>query len=182
MTRLIALNGSMGVGKSEAFHHISAASLRQVVQVKFAQPIYDIQEFIYSRISQVYKRNANFIKDRKLLQWIGTDWGRALDENLWVNIWKAEVTARQKDGFMVVCDDCRFNNEAEIVKSMGGVIIKIVRPNSGEHAGGGKGILGHASEAGIDDKHVDHTITNDGTLEQYQASLSALLKQLGVSA
>lgn len=90
--KIIAFSGGYGSGKSTAATTLDETFLNQpIFLVKFAQPLYNIQEYMYSTIARVHSRPADFVKDRKLLQWIGTEWGRGVDENLWVNVWKDAV-------------------------------------------------------------------------------------------
>lgn len=172
---LIGFNGNMGVGKSTAIQALKDYVFpREVHLVKFAQPLYDMQEFIYRRISSVHTRPDSFTKDRKLLQWLGTDWGRdTISQDLWVSIWKAQVESirRRSPDSIIVCDDVRFDNEAETLKSLGGHIIKIERPDNTLHAQGGVGIVGHKSEAGVSESLLDFTVRNNSTLEYFEANL-----------
>lgn len=183
MLSLIGLNGSMGCGKSEAFKAIKEhAHGRTVVLVKFAQPLYDIQEMIYNRIKSVHVRPDNFIKDRKLLQWIGTDWGRdTISKTIWVDIWKSEVQSHIDAGRLVVCDDVRFDNEGELLKELGGIVIRITSDRTAERIDTAAGIKNHASEAGIAHNLIDMIVENNGTLEEYKNSLSYLCRRLGLS-
>lgn len=181
--RIIAFNGSYGSGKSTAIEILKDWTQdQQLVLVKFAQPLYDIQTFAYDRIVDTYQKPNGFVKDRKLLQWLGTEWGRGLDENLWVNIWKDTAKGRLAYArTIVVCDDCRFDNEAVAVKSMGGVVVKIQRHDSASHAVGGTGIANHASESGISNQYVDYIVENNGTLDEFKESLATLYGQLDVA-
>lgn len=182
--RLITFSGGLGCGKSTAIKEIQNwAKGRRVVLVKFAQPLYDMQEFIYDRIAAVHKRPDGFVKDRKLLQWIGTDWGREKNVNLWVELWKAEVKAYLSlPDTIVVCDDVRFDNEAETVRAMGGIVIKLQRDTAAQHAVGGVGIKGHASESGIDPQLVEYILENNGSLEEFEDSLSFLFEKLDIGS
>lgn len=179
----------MGVGKSTAIELMRELinDRDTVVLVKFAQPLYDIQEEIYHRIQPVYTRPESFIKDRTLLQWLGTDWGRKhISETLWVDLWLAKVNQHErvyndlngKDTLVIVCDDVRFDNEAETLRGRGGHVVKIV---SNQNANRIQLINAtHASEAGLAANLVDHTIVNDGTLEQYKDQLRQMLIATGV--
>lgn len=51
---IIGLNGTMGVGKSTAAALIDKVSINPVKLVKFAGPLYDMQEYIYRRISKAH--------------------------------------------------------------------------------------------------------------------------------
>jgi hypothetical protein len=52
----------------------------------------------------------------------------------------------------VVIDDIRFDNEAELIRNMGGTVVEITRPNSVQ--------MDHASEAGVSRHLIDHTFSN----------------------
>lgn len=175
---IIALTGQAGAGKSEGFNIFKENSDgKPVTLLKFAAPLYKIQEYAYTLISSVYTRPENFVKDRKFLQFIGTEWGRELDENLWLNLFKARVDQlRQRDAdVIIVCDDARYDNEAELIHSLGGFIVKIEtnRPSVALD-----GIPNHASEDGLDPKYIDFTISNNGTLEEYHEKLVDLFKTI----
>lgn len=178
---IIGLTGGMGVGKSTAVD-ILREHLRNIEVVKFAAPLYDMQEMIYRRIAQVYARPPEFVKDRKLLQWLGTDWGRdTISKTLWVDIWKAEAALNLAYGNVVICDDVRFDNEADAIKSMGGIIIKITSNNAIQRITTANGITGHASENGISPEKIDFTIANDGLLVQYEKDLMAVIDRPATS-
>lgn len=178
---IIAFTGRAGVGKSLAVEALKASSEgRAVCLTKFAAPIYQIQEQIYRVIAPAYTRPAGFVKDRTLLQWIGTEWGRdTISKTLWVDLWKARVElVRSKDAEVIItCDDCRFMEEAGTVKSLGGVIVKLTSKREGFVIGG---IEGHSSEAGLDPKYINYTLTNDGTVEEFQAALKDLYAQIKI--
>lgn len=168
---IIGLTGKMGVGKSSAYE-ILKEHLKHVTLVKFAAPLYDIQEMIYRRISAVYTRPEDFVKDRKLLQWLGTDWGRnTISETLWVDLWKAEVARAVAYGEHVICDDVRFDNESDIVRSVGGIVVEITSNNAIKRISTANGLAGHASEAGLSRDKIDFSIANNGTLAEFEKNL-----------
>lgn len=174
----------MGCGKSEALRVLAAEASTGVVLCKFAQPLYDMQELIYNRISSVYQRPEGFVKDRKLLQWIGTEWGRdTISKTLWGDLWQANVddVLAGPGNLIAVCDDVRFDNEAERFTNMGGVIIQIRTSRNHERIDTRSGITNHQSEAGIDPRFVGHVIDNDGTLRQYQEKLAGIFRELQVT-
>lgn len=170
---LIGLSGKMGVGKSTALNILKDDFFPLNVQVvKFAQPLYDMQEMIYRRISAVHPRPSAFIKDRVLLQWLGTDWGRGMiSEDIWVDLWKHEALTLLNKGAIVVCDDVRYDNEAELIKNLGGFTIQLTSNTTDSRIDTSSGIVNHKSEAGIDSRLVDRVISNDGTVEQLRNSL-----------
>lgn len=118
--------------------------------------------------------NENKAALRPLLQWWGTEYRRAQDENYWVG--KAETYMRKllTENRSICMDDCRFDNEIELVAALGGKQIFIICPKAEELAiersgGGAVGIKGHASEGLLDpnDPRNDAAILNDSTLEEF---------------
>lgn len=92
---------------------------------------------------------------RHAMQTLGTDWGRdRIGRDLWVNA-GIEATHRALDqGGSVVIDDCRFENEGEAVRALGGEIIQIRRPCVGP-------VSAHPSESlGVPPSHI---FLNDGS-------------------
>lgn len=163
---IIGLIGKMGVGKSTAANflldHIPESKL-----VKFAQPLYDLQDLIYNRLNLTLEG----AKDRKLLQLLGTDWGRnTISDTIWLDQWVSEVN---KQNVPIICDDCRFENEASVVKEMGGIIIKI----EGEQRGDEMVSKGHASEKDVDTIKADYIITNTGSISELYDALRHIVSQ-----
>ncbi len=179
--RIIGLNGGMGVGKSTAAGIITQLSDRPVHLVKFAQPLYDMQEYIYSRIKSVHTRPSTFIKDRKLLQWLGTEWGRGtISESLWIDLWRAEVEQALSTGCNVICDDVRFDNEGEIIRKLGGTVINIQSIHAENRMSNLRGITAHASEAGVNSNLISRYVRNDGTPEEFKVKLASILIEEGL--
>lgn len=160
MGKIIALTGKMGRGKTTALERIMAYG--GFTYVKFAGPLYKAQEAVYASLGLPFETGK--LKDRRLLQVLGTDWAREKDINFWVNQWKETV---QFAPGIVVTDDCRFLNEAEAVKSLGGEIWKIDGEPRGEFISGEN----HASEREIDLIKPDRVIVNNGNLEDFYRAI-----------
>jgi len=178
MIRILAFTGKMGSGKSTAVEYLKTAINRKVVLVKFAEPLYLIQDFVY----RTCDLPAPIPKDRKLLQWIGTDWGREKNPNLWVDLFKSKVKflLEQDPTSLIVCDDCRFNNEGEAIKDLGGKVIEIVRPLEDRAKNIKLENTTHASESGLDPKYIDLFIINEGHMVEFQALLNEAVQRLGI--
>ncbi len=181
-SKIIAFTGPMGSGKSEAIKILKAyVKDTPIVLIKFAEPLYDIQEYAYNRIASVYVRKPDFIKDRPFLQWLGTEWGRnTIGPDLWVELWSTAVqqAIKQNPDAIIVCDDCRFNNEAEIVKSIGGMVVKISTDKSSDRIDTSR--ASHISENGISFDFVDFIIENNDTLDHYKNQLTYLYNKLNL--
>lgn len=177
---ILGISGQMGSGKSTAIEALKTLG-RPVFVHKFAYPLYMMQEYAYRLIEPVYPKPEGFVKDRRLLQLIGGEWGReTISQSIWTDLWKArtvELTERDPE-LILVSDDVRFDNEAETVRSLGGHVIRIERKNAATYAEGGVGIQGHASEAGISGDLIDRTIFNEGTIEEFQDNFRGLIAQI----
>lgn len=170
--KLIGFTGKMGSGKSTAIELIQLGQNKKVVTLKLAAALYDMQEFVYRRVAPVYKRPDNFVKDRKLLQWLGTEWGRdSISQSLWVDLWKESVKAHMGQDIVVICDDVRFDNEAEALINMNGTLLELSRGVPAPE--GGPGYAAHPSEAGVSKKYISYTVYNTGTKEQFKQALFA---------
>lgn len=97
---------------------------------------------------------------RQMLQTLGTDWGRQMvTDSIWLLVAKRQIEAWLEQGYHVAMTDVRFDNEAEMIRTMGGKVWHIHRPNAAQ-------VNAHASEAGVTfDKSLDVLIVNDGSLE-----------------
>ena len=94
---------------------------------------------------------------RYAMQTLGTEWGRnIIGENIWVNLWSNKVQELTSMNQNVVADDVRFINEVNIIRGLGGKIIRIHRPNSNAKPM-------HDSEK--QEFLADFTINNNGTVE-----------------
>lgn len=166
---IIGITGAMFTGKSTVYQLI--ASKQKCVNIRFSGAIYDIQEAIYAIVGLP----VPYPKDRKLLQYIGTDWGRSLNENLWVNVWKTRITDWDRT---IITDDVRFPNEAAALKEVGGVLIKIVASEAVRAQRGEMINTSHASEAGIPDADCDWIIDNNGSLYDLELKVKEILSNL----
>ncbi|ARO29934.1 deoxynucleoside monophosphate kinase protein [Rhizobium sp. NXC14] len=98
------------------------------------------------------------VTPRQIMQTLGTDWGReAIDQDLWTKVAAAKIEGLRDKGIDVVVDDLRFPNEYDLITSLGGTLVKVVRPDPSREAGG-------AYEGRLKDHLFHHVIHNTGTL------------------
>jgi energy-coupling factor transporter ATP-binding protein EcfA2 len=181
--KILGLTGKMGSGKSTALNQLNELLHGQIVVIKFAEPLYLMQELIYSMIETVYTRPPDFIKDRKLLQFIGTEWGRnTISPTLWLDLWADRVkhTASVYPNALIVVDDVRFNNEAESIRYLGGHIIRLESNKISERSVSGAELTGHSSENGVDIEYIDYVVENNGTLDDLRTSLLTVNDKLAI--
>jgi hypothetical protein len=129
---------------------------------------------------------------RLALQLIGTDVFR---NNFHENIWVLSAMRRYQDGENVVISDCRFPNEVQIIRELGGRIIRVDRGENPfwwevakKAAAGDEAAIAemakphiniHASEWAWSNEHADELIHNDGTLEQLYGMVRLLGNRYG---
>lgn len=107
----------------------------RIVKRGFADRVYDVCYLLYKwagmQTRAYYEDHpyakANLLKNgktvRQLLIEVGTPVMRAYDEQVWIN------AALSDDDFdILLINDCRFPNEFEAVKNLGGTTIRVTRP------------------------------------------------------
>ena len=109
------------------------------------------------------------ISPRKIYQLLGTEVGRGIDPAIWIK--NAEMFIKSVPGRTVVITDCRFDNEAIFIRNRGGVVINIVRDH--EDIDENK----HSSERGLEEKNIDFTIYNNGTIEDMCNEVTYMIQQ-----
>ena len=184
MAELIALYSHQpGSGKSTA-----AAALRQEgwVVVPFAAPLKAMAGALleaagYSRVEieqilsvgkqQELGRLAGAPTARHLLQTLGTAWGRErIHPRLWIELWEDRVQELLVQGCSVVCDDLRTPEEMAAVRSLGGQIWLVDRPQG---AINDSATVAHATEGALAAAKFDLVISNEGAKDAFEALVLA---------
>lgn len=113
---------------------------------------------------------------RQMFQKLGTEGGRhVFGDDLWLKRWTYHYDT-YKEHTNYVVPDVRFVNEAEHVRSLGGVIIHVTRDSA-------KGLLAgdtakHASEVTLPIGPHDFVITNNGTKKEMCDKLDNIVSSL----
>lgn len=189
---VIGFTGVGGSGKSTAAGWITD-NHTNVIQVSFASPIKNLTrrfledlmprkwpispaEYIRSReLREEPVPFAGGFTPRKLMQTLGTEWGReSLHPDIWVSIMAQKIERLMGHSFrkgpnihiQVVIDDVRFANEALMVRAYGGKVVRVERPGNPHQT------AAHVSETL--DFEPDATLLNDGTEADLYASLAAM--------
>jgi hypothetical protein len=185
--RIIAFVGKAGSGKDTA-----AGLIPNARRFSFADPLKEFcaQVFDWDRETlwgdsalrgvpdpRYVRPDGSLLTPRFALQTLGTEWGRECCEDIWVRL--GVRRAQQSDAPVVVFTDCRFVNEARIIREAGGEVWRIYRPGAGLTGSAGT----HPSEADIFSPAMDSQVTaeinNSGTLEELAARIALRLKLLG---
>ena len=171
---------AMGSGKTTVARYLS--DYRGYEVVTFAKPMRDMITAFLCSFNVPPKDIAYFLQDgkevpvlqvpgaptaRKLMQYLGTEWGRNCVHNqVRIAAWKA--TAQNYKN--VVTDDCRFLNEYNTIKSIPGAQTWRVTRQSA------KVTSNHSSEGELNDVAVDHELINDSTVADLHAKIDAILE------
>jgi hypothetical protein len=162
---LIGLTGAAGCGKT------TVAKMLNIPMYNFAQPMKEScriifgwnDEHLHGDLKEIIDPNFG-VSPRQALQTMGTDWGRnMITKDLWLKRAQIEINKHAE----LVIGDVRMNNEAELIKQNGGIIVHIVRGFKQE-------VRAHVSEEGVADRLIDITLGNDGSLEHLRAAVKEL--------
>lgn len=113
--------------------------------------------------------NAQKDRYRGGLQWWGTEFRRGQDPEYWTK--QTLNFIRYSTADVVIITDCRFDNEAEMLRGIGGVIISVRRI-------GIEQLDPHSSEAGVNRKFISEDIQNIGTLKDLKGETFYVLRKL----
>jgi hypothetical protein len=180
VTNFIALSGPARSGKDTAAKYL--IDNYGYTRVSFAAPIRQALYRLNPKITldgvcnvslqvgvNIYgwdamKTHAPEIRD--LLQRFGTEVGREMfGDDIWVNIAINEALKHEK----AIFTDCRYPNEAEAVRAIGGQIWKIERD-------GVEPANSHTSEHAMIDYSIDRKISNNGSLDELNNQLVNIFK------
>ena len=160
MTALLGITGKAGSGKSTAAQVLIDAGW---VRIKFADPLKDMlraigltEDQIEGHLKEVPCDLLQGKTPRWAMQTLGTEWGRnSIGERFWLDIARRKIALAMAAGLSVVVDDVRFENEAQVIRELGGLVLGISR---NVNVSGG-----HVSENGTT---VDMTHINSGTVAE----------------
>lgn len=176
---LIGLTGLAGAGKDTVRNVL--AHKHGFEGIAFADPMRNMLTALLETcdISTAYLTERELkerpipelgVSYRAMAQELGTGWGRALDQDLWLKIAQARVKVCEESSCPgVVISDVRFPNEAAWIKSQGGVVWRIIRP-------GIEPVRTHESEAHANTLPYDYTILNQGTIDDLIPAVAAGLR------
>lgn len=152
--------------------------------VKFASPIKKVLKELFEFTDEQLEgdskdlpdpryemQSGKFLTPRHAMQRFGTEFARGCYPNIWVDACMREVLSNARKGVVSIITDLRFDNEAEMVRGLGGKIIKVERPGLQVLPGQ------HASENGIT-LPPDAVLVNDGALQDLRHNVLSTLFSL----
>lgn len=165
---IIALAGRAGSGKDTAAAFLAHAAIRDgygATTTGFASPLKAglsaMFGFQFADLTREEKEAPlEFIgkSPRELMQTLGTEWGRGVHQELWIQLMERRIFERPTFGAddLWILTDCRFPNELAWVRRKGGVTWWIERD-------GVPPVASHSSENSIGPGDCDRVIANFGS-------------------
>lgn len=163
----LAFSGKMRSGKGEAMRYLNEKYFGDSAKIiNFADPLYELCAMIQHYCGFPIE------KDRDLLQYIGTNYGRKYNPNVWIERLFKDMDAKYSFNTVMV-GDARFINEMDACRIHGIPVIKIQASDEIRLSrGADPDKLNHASELDMDIyKDYDFIVVNDGTKQEFQDKL-----------
>ncbi len=134
--KALSFFGPQQVGKSTIAKHLAEKFPDRFRYRNFAGPIYAMATAFYGGELPAEKEAPNHLSGgkslREFMQILGTEFGRdAIDKNVWANLLIDGVRKDNEKGLITVIDDCRFNNEYDMLSKIGALHIEVSREGHG---------------------------------------------------
>jgi hypothetical protein len=156
---VILLSGKQGSGKTTVGSALETR-LRSagygLIRHRFAAPVYEAHDAVLS-VLRPLGILPDTKKDGRLLQLIGTDWGRAIDPDIWIKAAKARISTLQKHflatpiKIVVLIEDNRFKNEFDAFPESLRVRLECPEVIRRKRTTSWREDTGHQSETDLDD-------------------------------
>ena len=195
LPKLIGLAGLKRCGKDTGAHYL--VQEHNYVQYAFADALKSACKEIFlldddqmEKFKEIPDTRWNGLTPRVIFQYFGTEIVRnqfhtvfpQLEEianDFWTyrfELWYREM-CRKNPNVRVVVSDIRFENESNIIKKYGGIVIKITRNHQNMSGKSDKNdnTDHHSSEMNIDKIDADICVSNNHTIEEYQNILAAIV-------
>lgn len=177
--KLIGLVGKLQSGKSTAAEMImdKYCTDNPAVKLSFANFLKEmIHDAGLCTEEELWGTKTDF--SRLMLQKIGTEIIRKqIDPDFWVKKMREEIDTFQKnnpDNLVIVIDDVRFQNEANLIKEYNGTLIRIVRSSLEQNREENK----HLSETEQDEIKVDYFTFNDASLKDLRSEIFKIVEEI----
>jgi hypothetical protein len=141
-----------------------------LLKQKYGGNIYNFSNSLYT-ILNFAQETCGFPveKDPTFLQWVGTEWARKKDPNVWVNLTMKKIDWNQNS----YISDLRFPNEFYKLIDNDFTCIRIIRPDRPIDRN-----INHKSETALDDFNWHYTIINNGDINHLSFQLDIIIKDI----
>lgn len=177
---IIGIAGPAGAGKDTVAQIAQKLIAQESVILKFAGPLKAMTAELLSYLGIP----ASAIEDRvrkeevipalgctirKIMVTLGTEWGRDLiNPNIWTTLVEEQIRRARERDVICIISDVRFNNEADLIRSMGGAVWHVHRP-------GFHGSVAHRSEQGLERFSGDAEILNTSSFDALRDRIEGVL-------
>ena len=179
MKRIIGITGAAGAGKDTLADYL--VEQHGFVKVSFAAALKD-------GLCAIFGWDKSLLNDREwkervlpdigksprqLMQTIGTEWGReCVHKDLWLILARTRIASSAQS---VVLSDVRFDNEAQLIRELGGSVWHLKRS-------GISSVAAHSSETPVGETEEDIVVNNNGSVAELFALVDTqmALKQVGL--
>ncbi len=176
---LVGISGIAGAGKN-TFAEISEMYLKNVVgngirvgNAAFADALKEGVSNLFrfppewTQTEDGKRKNVHWAGNktvREILQIVGTDIARAIDQNIWINLLDRKIKEEMSNHDVIFITDTRFENEAQYILANGGILVYIDASKRIDR------INSHSSEnLSWTKKYIDgnmmYYVDNNGTLD-----------------
>ena len=170
---IIGILGPAGAGKTTVAELLAKQLGKQTLVMSVAAPIramlltLGVQPSDFDRKSKEKTITWIGASPRHLMQSLG-DWGRGVNQSLWVSLAETRMTTALLDGTPhIIVDDIRTPLEAALIRKFNGVLIRVERDGLQNSS--------HMTERAASLIDADHTVQNNGSLEQLKQALEEVL-------
>lgn len=187
---LVLISGKAGAGKTTISDYLFHELINKFpdLSIEYQPLAKPVKEIAYNSFGWDGKKDE---KGRRLLQVIGTEAGRAYDEDIWVKYLENYITGNLFIPNIVLVDDCRFPNEIDYFTRNFLFDVTTIRVKR-LHYGLDWNLSSHLSETSlpeIDLEHIEYypalpdlrynfSIFNDGTIEDLYNKLGGVIAHL----
>jgi len=180
----ILLSGKQGSGKTTTSNKLKKYAEDNGIKffsVKFADTLYEM----HNAIKAIARTKGIPMpeKDGKLLQLLGTEWGRnGYGENIWVDAAKNAVAniieANFNQNIMIVIDDCRFPNELVAFNNFLTVRLVADRDARKVRTDSWRDTENHLSETALDDFANNFDLFIDTTIASSDEAVRIIIENV----
>lgn len=169
---IIGIHGKARTGKDTIAKHL--INKYNFIRYAFADPIKETINPLFGwnerhsdgELKEVIDPKWEF-SPRQAYQKFGTEFGRALNNNLWLIVAEDRIDKNKN----YVISDVRFENEATFIRRNGGIVIHVFSNRAQD-------VNEHISESGINIDIKDIAITNNGTIKELLETIDNELREI----
>jgi hypothetical protein len=168
---IIGVSGKKRSGKDTVYRLIDGITGNEIRTVRAAFGDEIKQEIADAMSVTVESIDADKERFRPLLQWWGSEFRRGYcGGDYWLNKMKLATTSFYARDWLVITD-IRFPNEADMVRELAGVLIRVDRDTGLSDT--------HSSEMALDDyEHFDYRINNNGPLDELETDVREIVSEI----